>query len=93
MSERGARQLCLEHYGATCYICGFSFGAVCGEEFGGVIHVHHLTELAQSGEEYTVNPLKDLRPVCPNCHAVIHRRKPAYSLEEVRALISRHRKA
>ncbi|ADI14629.1 HNH endonuclease [Truepera radiovictrix] len=88
-----ARRRCLEHYGTACYICGFSFGEVYGEAFRGVIHVHHLTELSQIGEEYVVDPLTDLRPVCPNCHAIIHQRKPAYSLEEVKALLARRRKA
>ncbi len=87
-----ARQLCLDHYGAICYICGFSFGEIYGKAFEGIIHVHHLTELSEIGREYLVAPVKDLRPVCPNCHAVTHRREPAYSIQEVREFISHHLK-
>jgi predicted HNH restriction endonuclease len=29
----------------------------------------------------------DLRPVCPNCHAVLHHRVPAFSIEEVRTFL------
>jgi predicted HNH restriction endonuclease len=34
-----------------------------------------------------VDPIQDLRPVCPNCHAVIHRGDPIHSIEAVRAML------
>jgi hypothetical protein len=37
------------------------------------LHVHHLRELAALGKEYEVDPITDLRPVCPNLS-----RHPAY---------------
>jgi 5-methylcytosine-specific restriction protein A len=46
--------------------------------------VHHLKSLAEIGAEYELDPVRDLRPVCPNCHAMIHRKYPPYGLEEVR---------
>jgi 5-methylcytosine-specific restriction protein A len=84
-----ARQLCIEKYGTDCFICGFSFGVNYGEVADGFIHVHHLRPLSEIGEEYEVVPVTDLRPVCPNCHAVLHRRVPAYSIEEVRDFLRR----
>lgn len=78
-----ARLLCIRHYGVRCFICGFSFRDVYGEVAAGFIHVHHLRPLSEVGSEYTVDPVEDLRPVCPNCHAVLHLRKPAFSLQEV----------
>jgi len=53
----------------------------------GFIHVHHLKPLATIGENYEVNPIDDLRPVCPNCHAVIHMRKEPYTIDEVRNML------
>jgi 5-methylcytosine-specific restriction protein A len=53
----------------------------------GLIHVHHLKALASVGIEYQVNPVADLRPVCPNCHAMIHRGEPMYSIEAVQAML------
>jgi hypothetical protein len=82
-----ARQICIDRYGTDCAICGFSFRAKYGEIAEGFIHVHHLRPLSEIGEEYEVDPVEDLRPVCPNCHAVLHRRIPAYSIEEVRAFL------
>lgn len=78
-----ARRLCLAEHGTSCCICGFSFGSVYGEVAEGFIHVHHLRPLSEVGEAHRVDPVADLRPVCPNCHAVLHRRVPAYSIEDV----------
>jgi hypothetical protein len=83
-----ARRKCITEYGANCFVCGFSFGATYGKVVDGFIHVHHLRPLSEIGEEYEVIPVEDLRPVCPNCHAVLHRRVPAYSIAEVQAFLS-----
>lgn len=84
-----ARAECIEHYGAKCCVCDFEFERVYGKELGaGFIHVHHIMDLAQIGEEYEVNPIKDLRPVCPNCHSMLHKRKPAIHPDELRKIIN-----
>lgn len=83
-----ARRICIEHFGCACVICNFSFEAKYGEIGQGFIHVHHLKELASIGKEYHVDPVKDLRPVCPNCHAMLHRKYPAYSIEELKQTIN-----
>jgi 5-methylcytosine-specific restriction protein A len=41
-------------------------------------------EFSEVGESYVIDPLKDLRPVCPNCHAMIHKRTPPLSISEMR---------
>lgn len=84
-----ARRQCLAVHGTTCCICGFDFGAFYGTEFAGFIHVHHLKPLAEIGEEYEVDPVNDLRPVCPNCHAVLHFGSRCRSVEEVREEIDK----
>jgi 5-methylcytosine-specific restriction protein A len=82
-----ARRLCLEHHGCACAVCGMSFGAIYGEQLEGFIHVHHLRPLSEIRAEYEVNPIEDLCPVCPNCHAALHSRTPPLSLETLRAMI------
>ena len=52
----------------------------------GYIHVHHLVPLAEVEDGYDVDPVEDLRPVCPNCHAIIHRHEPPVALEDLSAL-------
>ena len=82
-----ARQACLSRHGSRCAICSISFYERYGETMRDFIHVHHLTPLSQIGTSYNVDPVADLRPVCPNCHAVIHQSNPPLSIEEVRALL------
>lgn len=82
-----AREQCIAAHGTSCCICGFDFGKQYGEVARGFIHVHHLHPLSEVRERHTVNPVTDLRPVCPNCHAVLHRRIPAYGIEDVQVFL------
>lgn len=79
-----ARQQCIDHYGCKCFICDFDFEKAYGQIGLSFIHVHHLIEISTIGAEYSVDPIEDLRPVCPNCHAMIHKKKPAYTIEEIK---------
>ena len=38
------------------------------------------------GKEYELNPTKDLIPVCPNCHAMLHRKDPPYDVNDLKEL-------
>jgi 5-methylcytosine-specific restriction protein A len=83
-----ARAICIKKYGASCSVCGFDFGKKFGEIGAGFIHVHHLKPLSEICKGYKLNPIEDLRPVCPNCHAMIHQRKPEpYTIEELKAIL------
>lgn len=81
------RQECIDHYGPTCVVCGFNFAAVYGADAAGFIHVHHLIPLSDVGAEYIINPVNDLRPVCPNCHAIIHLGTRTRTIDELRHMI------
>ena len=87
-----ARKKCLEKYGFSCSICDFNFEKTYGQIGKEFIHVHHLTQVATVGMTYVVDPIIDLRPVCPNCHSIIHKRKIALSIEEVKELLNKNRK-
>lgn len=82
-----ARDACIDHYGAGCQVCGVEFGKRYGPEAEGYIHVHHLIPLSQIDETYEVDPVEDLRPVCPNCHAVIHMGGESRSIDEVQEMM------
>jgi hypothetical protein len=84
-----ARQLCLEKYGYKCSVCEMSFAETYGKAFAGYIHVHHLVPLKDIGETYNIDPVKDLRPVCPNCHAVIHHGDTIRTITDVRKMLER----
>lgn len=83
-----ARAICIKKYGASCSVCGFDFGKTFGEIGTGFIHVHHLKPLSEIRKGYTLNAIEDLRPVCPNCHAMLHQRKPApYTIEGLKDIL------
>lgn len=82
-----ARRRCIQHYGVTCCICGIDFGKLYGSSAAGFIHVHHLRPVSEMGKSYVVDPVRDLRPVCPNCHAVVHLARPPYSTDQVAAML------
>jgi hypothetical protein len=82
-----ARRKCIEHYGCVCYVCGFNFADNYGELGQGFIHVHHLTPFAVLDSERKTDPISDLRPVCPNCHSMLHRRNPPIPIAELKGII------
>lgn len=81
------RKLCLSVKGYKCSVCGFDFKKVYGEIGEDFIEVHHTTLVSQMGDNYIVDPIKELFPLCSNCHAMIHRRNPAYTIEELKSII------
>jgi 5-methylcytosine-specific restriction protein A len=87
-----ARARCLEHFGYTCRACNFDFEKVYGELGKDFIHVHHIVPISQRGEESVVNPQKDLIPVCPNCHAMIHRNKEPLDIDALKKMIAENKK-
>jgi predicted HNH restriction endonuclease len=85
--DPAAREKCITHYGPVCIACGVSMADRYGPEANGLIHVHHLTPLASAGRKRAVDPVRDLRPVCPNCHAVIHSTRTPRTIDQVKKMI------
>jgi len=86
-----ARARCLAHYGLQCCVCEMTFEERYGPLAASFIQVHHLNPLADVGAEYEVDPIRDLRPICPNCHSVVHLMKPPMSVYEARQLVEARR--
>tara|TARA_R110000782_G_scaffold240177_7_gene326632 strand:- start:2797 stop:3591 length:795 start_codon:yes stop_codon:yes gene_type:complete len=84
-----AREKCIEHFGCKCNACGFDFKKAYGDIGIGYIHVHHRVDLSTKTDVHTVDPQKDLIPLCPNCHAMVHKEKPAMSVEKLKNLLAR----
>lgn len=85
--DRHARDKCIHHHGTKCTVCGLDLGEKYGELGKGFIHVHHIVPLSDIGENYIVDPINDLVPVCPNCHAMLHRRNPPLTVDELRGYV------
>ncbi|MBL8049647.1 MAG: HNH endonuclease [Anaerolineales bacterium] len=79
-----ARAKCLAHHGYKCAVCSFDFEEIYGALGKNFIHVHHVFPFSQVKKEYLLDPIKDLVPVCPNCHAMIHRTRPILTVEQLR---------
>jgi len=87
------RKICLAIKGYNCSVCGMNFedsyGAI-GKDF---IHVHHAVPLHLMEEGYIVDPIKDLFPVCPNCHNMLHRIDPPYTIDQLKQIIEENNKS
>lgn len=81
------RQLCLQANGYTCKVCGFNFEKKYGKIGRGFIHVHHISQLSLAGGPVKIDPVHDLIPVCPNCHAMLHTSTPPLTPDELRKII------
>ena len=82
-----ARKECINHYGYLCSICGFDFEEKYGEIGKKFIHIHHMVPISEIGKEYKLDPINDLLPLCPNCHSMVHRKQPPFSVEEIKNFI------
>lgn len=84
-----AKNECIKFYGTQCKVCGFKFSEKYGLKFENKIHVHHIKPISEIGEEYQIDPIKDLIPVCPNCHMILHSKgkNEVYTIEEVKEMI------
>jgi len=85
-----ARQRCLAYHGYACQACGTDMQTVYGALGKDYIHVHHRVPMAEIGEDYEVDPINDLVPVCPNCHAMLHRGETVLAVEQLRQIIENH---
>ena len=82
-----AREECISLKGCKCSVCGFDFEKKYGEIGKGFIHVHHVVPISSIGKEYKLDVEKDLVPVCPNCHYMLHHKNPPYSVEELKQIL------
>lgn len=86
------RKLCLALKGYKCSVCGFDFKEKYGDIGKNFIEVHHALMVSDMGEKHEVDIDKELFPVCPNCHAMLHRKYPPYSIEELKRIIMENEK-
>lgn len=85
--SRKNRMLCLRAYGDNCMVCGINMSERYGAFAQGAIEVHHVRPVASLSEPEIVNPLRDLIPVCPNCHTALHCVDPPMAPESLKELL------
>jgi hypothetical protein len=72
----------------TCEVCSFNFRQHYGALGEGFAECHHKNPLAERPEELwsqaLTTSLDDVAVVCANCHRMLHRQRPALSVEVLR---------
>jgi 5-methylcytosine-specific restriction protein A len=84
-----AREKCIELKGCRCLVCGIEFEKIYGEIGKNFIHIHHITPLSSIKENYQIDYNKDLIPVCPNCHSMLHKKTPPYTIDELKKMMNK----
>lgn len=79
------RDSAIEHFShdniIKCDCCGFETSSYYGNKYGNIvcIEIHHLKPIfLYEGDDETKTieeAIKNLLPVCPNCHRIIHKNK------------------
>jgi 5-methylcytosine-specific restriction enzyme A len=70
--------------GLICEGCNIDFGQTYGARGEGFMHFHHLAPLASATGPREINGPTDLVPLCPNCHAMVHRGESMWAIDELK---------
>ncbi|ACL04244.1 HNH endonuclease [Desulfatibacillum aliphaticivorans] len=74
-----------------CEVCGFDFSSVYGEHGYGFCEVHHLQPLSKA-DGVVQTKLEDLSIVCSNCHRIIHRSNPMFTIAKLKRILKQNSK-
>ena len=72
------------YHGVACGVCEMTFEEVYGEHGKGFVEMHHLYPVKDGMRKNTVD---DLRPVCANCHRMLHRGSALMSIEDLKEIV------
>ena len=83
------REAAIRIHGVNCFGCGINMKETYGlaKDF---IHIHHVKPLSTVRGD-RVSSEKDLKPLCPNCHAVVHLKTPPISIAKLKRMIKKKR--
>ncbi len=80
------KRMAIALHGTACFGCDQEMSATYGDIAEGYIHIHHVVPLSTLDAPRAPDP-RDLVPLCPNCHAVVHLRTPPLAIAELRQRI------
>ena len=79
-------------HGYRCQVCDFDFEQRYGDVGWHYIECHHLNPLSERPEEEQLDgattDLSEVAVVCANCHRMLHRRRPALGVDELKQLMN-----
>lgn len=83
------RKEAIGRHGTICFGCGKTMEEMYGKIAKGFIHIHHVRPIS-TVPEGSQPDIDDLLPLCPNCHAVVHLKRPPFSIDELKELIGKN---
>ncbi len=79
------RSLCFNRHGMTCAVCNIDLVQRYGALAQGFIEAHEVHRQVERGGPIEFDAARDLVPVCPTCHALLHRgRALPLSIDDLR---------
>jgi predicted HNH restriction endonuclease len=79
-----------EHGDLRCEICDMSFAEVYGTIGQGYIEAHHPEPISElEGEQFT--DVDGIVLLCANCHRMVHRKSPPFSIDQLREAVRAQR--
>lgn len=85
-----AKKACIKQHGRQCKGCKINFKNFYGNDIPEIIHIHHVRPLSRYANKKMTDVVKDLIPLCPNCHAVVHSTKKLMSLNDLQKRVKRN---
>lgn len=85
--SRFNRNLAIQIHGLTCLGCGFNFEKFYGIVGDGIVEIHHLEPVHLMEAVRVVDPRTELVPLCSNCHTLVHKIDPPYTLRELQHFV------
>ena len=93
------REAAIQHYTINgkivCSACGFDFGEKYGKYGDGYIQIHHEKPVCQYDDQgfnaYISEAIMNMKPLCANCHCMIHRKKEPITVAELKKIIDNER--
>lgn len=92
------RETAIEYYRdekghIRCDVCGFDFLDYYGEIGRHFIHIHHEHPIYEYDDEgivqILIDAVKKVKPVCANCHCMLHRKKTVLLIDELKQIIKK----
>ena len=87
--ELAKSQFIGKHGRLFCEACGFNAHLSYGIDPDKLIEAHHKVAVSEL-EAGSYTRVEDLLMLCPNCHRVVHHRRPWLSVDELKALIRKN---
>lgn len=84
-----ARKAAEKLHGKKCLGCELDFKKMYGDDIKDIIHFHHIRPLAKVKKEEEKDVAKDLVPLCPNCHSVVHSTEKLMTIKELQKRVQK----